>query len=84
MAILLGSCANTPDLPQDTEPPILDSSTDTSTETPVDPFASLRSSGEEWIIYGLAAYENGRQTENRKEFLGDRANMTYITPFLSV
>lgn len=79
MAILLGSCTNTPDLPGNTEPSTSDNSTDTSTETPEDPFASLRSSGEEWIIYGLAAYENGRQAENLKEFFGDRANMTYLT-----
>lgn len=49
MAMLLGSCTNTPDLPEYTEPPTSDNSTDTSTETPEDPFASLRSSGEEWI-----------------------------------
>ncbi len=79
MAILLGSCANTPDLPQDTELPTSDNLTDTSTETPEDPFASLRSSGEEWITYGLAAYENGKQVENLKEFFSDRANMTYLT-----
>ncbi len=79
MVILLGSCANTPDLPQDTEPPISDSTTETPTEKPADPFESLRSSGEEWISYGLAAYENGKQAENLKEFFSDRANMTYLT-----
>ena len=60
IAVLLSSCTNKPDLPQD-------------------PFASLRSSGEEWITYGLAAYENGKQVENLKEFFSDRANMTYLT-----
>ena len=79
MAMLLGSCISTPDLPQDTEPPTLDSSTDTSTETPEDPFELLRSSGEEWISYGLAAYEDGKQVANLKEFFSDRANMTYLT-----
>ena len=79
MAMLLGSCISTPDLPQDTEPPTLDSSTDTSTETPADPFELLRSSGEEWISYGLAAYEDGKQIANLKEFFSDRTNMTYLT-----
>ena len=79
MAMLLGSCISTPDLPQDTEPPTLDSSTDTSTETPEDPFELLRSSGEEWISYGLAAYEDGKQVANLKEFFSDRTNMTYLT-----
>jgi len=79
MAMLLGSCTNSPDLPQDTEPPTSNRSTDTSTETPEDPFASLRSSGEEWITYGLAAYVNEKQVENLKEFFSDRANMTYLT-----
>ncbi len=79
MAMLLGSCANTPDLPQDTEPPTSDSTTETSTEKTADPFESIRSSGEEWISYGLAAYESGKQVKNLKEFFSDRANMTYLT-----
>ena len=79
MVMLLGSCTNSPDLPQDTEPPAWDSSIDTSTETSEDPFALLRSSGEEWIAYGLAAYENEKQVENLKEFFSDQANMTYLT-----
>ena len=79
MAMLLGSCTNTPDLPQNTEPPILDSTTETPTEKPADPFESLRSSGEEWISYGLAAFESGKQVENLKEFFSDRNNMTYLT-----
>jgi hypothetical protein len=79
IAILLGSCTNTPDLPESTEPPTSDNSTDTSTETPEDPFGLLRSSEEEWISYGLAAYEDGKQVANLKEFFSDRANMTYLT-----
>jgi hypothetical protein len=79
IAMLLGSCTNTPDLPENTEPPTSDNSTDTSTETPEDPFGLLRSSEEEWISYGLAAYEDGKQVANLKEFFSDRANMTYLT-----
>ena len=79
MAMLLGSCNNTPDLPENTEPPTSDNSTDTPTETPEDPLGLLRSSGEEWISYGLAAYEDGKQVANLKEFFSDRANMTYLT-----
>ncbi|MBO4327120.1 MAG: hypothetical protein J5950_07600 [Clostridia bacterium] len=77
--MLFGSCADTPDHPQDTEPPAPDSAADTSAETPEDPFALLRASGEEWIAYGLAAYENGKQAANLKEFFSDRANLTYLT-----
>ena len=100
--LLLGSCANTPDLspntepptsfrspetsteaptdlPQNTEPPTSDSLTETPTEKPADPFESLRSSGEEWISYGLAAYESEKQAKNLKEFFSDPANMTYHT-----
>ena len=79
MAMLLGSCNNTPDLPENTEPPTSDNSTDTPTETPKDPFELLRSSGEEWISYGLAAYEDGEQVTNLKEFFSDRTNVTYLT-----
>ena len=79
MAMLLGSCTSTPDLPQNTEPPISDSTTETPPEKPADPFESLRSSSEEWISYGLAAFERGKQVENLKEFFSDRKNMTYLT-----
>ena len=68
IATLFGSCTNTPDLPENTEPPTLDNSTDTTTETLQDPFELLRSSKEEWISYGLAAYEDGKQAANLKEF----------------
>lgn len=81
IAMLLGSCTNTPDLPENTEPPTSDNSTDTSTETPEDPFASLRSSGEEWITYGLAAYENGKKPKNLKSFFATSSNLTYLTLF---
>jgi hypothetical protein len=43
-----------------TEPHISDSITEEPTENPVDHFESLGSSGEEWISYGLAAYESGK------------------------
>ena len=79
MAMLLASCTNTPDLPENTEPTTSDNTTDTPTETPKDPFGLLRSSEEEWISYGLAAYEDGKQVANLKEFFSDRANMTYLT-----
>ena len=79
MAMLLSSCTNTPDLPQNTESPISDSTTESPTEKPADPFESLRSSGEEWISYGLAAFESGKQVEDLKDFFSDRNNMTYLT-----
>ncbi|MBQ3490873.1 MAG: hypothetical protein IJA86_09820 [Clostridia bacterium] len=79
MAMLLGSCTSTPDLPQNREPPISDRTTETPPEKPADPFESLRSSSEEWISYGLAAFERGKQVENLKEFFSDRKNMTYLT-----
>ena len=79
MAILLGSCTSTPELPQNTEPPVSDGTTETPPENHADPFESLRSSGEEWISYGLAAFESGKQVENLKEFFSDRNNMTYLT-----
>lgn len=69
----------TTDLPQNTEPTTQDNLTEAPTEKPEDPFESLRSSGEEWISYGLAAYENEKQVENLKEFFSDAANMTYLT-----
>ena len=79
MAMLLGSCTITPDLPQNTDSLISGSTNETPQENPTDPFESLRSNGEEWISYGLAAFESGKQVENLKEFFSDRNNMTYLT-----
>ena len=45
ITMLLGSCTNTPDLPENTEPPTSDNSTDTSTETPEDLQARLQGAG---------------------------------------
>ena len=79
IAMLLGSCTSTPELPQDTDPSDSTGATEAPTEKPVDPFESVRSNGEEWLKYGLSAYENGKQVENLKEFFSDRSNMTYLT-----
>lgn len=79
IAMLLGSCTSTPELSQSSEPPISDHTTEMQTEKPVDPFELLRSSGEEWISYGLSAYESGKQVEDLKDFFSDRTNMTYLT-----
>lgn len=79
MAMLLGSCTSTPDLPQNTETPISDSTTEAPPQKPADPFESLRLNDEEWISYGLAAFEHGKEVENLKEFFSDRNNMTYLT-----
>ncbi len=75
MAVLLTSC-NTAGRPvQNTEA----LTSDTVTDKPDDPFEELRSSGEEWIIYGLEAYEKGKEPKNLKEFFSDSANLTYLT-----
>ena len=79
LAILLCSCANESESTLSVETASLDESTETSTEKPIDPFALVRLSGEEWIAYGLAAYEDGKQPENLKEFFSDRSNLTYLT-----
>ncbi len=88
VALSLGSCANTPELLQNTETPNAENTTEApteapnaenTTEAPSSPFESVRSSGEEWLTYGLAAYESGKQVENLKEFFSERANMTYLT-----
>lgn len=66
--------------------PIKDDEVDDKETTPiptkeviVDPWKAIRESGEEWLAYGLAAHESGKQVENLREFFSDRANMTYLT-----
>ncbi len=79
VTVLLGSCVNTPQEPPIAETQGTEEATEPVTEDPADPFASVRTSGEEWLIRGLAAHESGKQVENLKEFFYNRANMTYLT-----
>ncbi len=49
--------------------------------TDADEFASLRDSDEEWILRGLAAYENGEEPKDMADFFSDNANLSYLTLF---
>lgn len=75
-AILLPSCAPASDISQDSEDPGTLAET---TEMVPDPLEALRTSGEEWIGYGLRAYEEGRTPPDFREFFSNPANMTYLT-----
>ena len=88
-AILFSSCANNVNN-QNTEHSDKESKTESSTNLPTekaketstekeDVFKSIRSSDEEWIKYGLSAYEKGKKAINLKEFFSNKSNMTYLT-----
>jgi len=79
MTLLLSACADTIDMPRSTESYNSGGTVESATENTSDPFALLRSSGEEWISYGLAAYESEKTVKNLKTFFSDRNNMTYLT-----
>ena len=94
-ALWLASCHNTPTLSQNSKPQNTESSitqrpatespaespSKTPSQAPHDPFTSIRESGEDWITYGLAAYESGKAPQNLKDFFSAPANMTYLTLF---
>lgn len=79
LAIVLGSCTNTPALTQNTGLTDTENTIETPTEVPSDPFAIIRDSKEVWLAYGLSAYENNEKVENLKDFFSDSTNMTYLT-----
>ena len=87
--ILFSSCANSVNN-QNTEHSDKESITESSTNLPTekatetsiekeDAFKSIRSSDEEWIKYGLSAYEKGKKATNLKDFFSNKSNMTYLT-----
>ena len=80
LAVLLCACTHTDSVstqPLDTDP--IDSTVADTTVLQEDPFAAVRECGEEWLTYGLDAYERGDEAQNLKEFFGNPANLTYLT-----
>jgi len=77
----------------ETKPPVLEESTLPSeseiadeSAVPVetepsetDPFFEVRKSDEKWLAYGLAAYEENRESADLSEFFSKTANMSYLT-----
>lgn len=69
MAMLLGSCTNTPDLPENTEPPSSDNSTDPPREHPkirLNCSVQAEKNGYHMVLLRIA-YEDGKQVANLKE-----------------
>ncbi len=50
-----------------------------TTAAPADPFLKVRDSGEEWLKYGLSAFESGKEPTDLKEFFSKNANLGYLT-----
>lgn len=79
-AIMLSSCADTvPTPPSNTNGSTEQPTTETPTDSAPDPFKNIRESKEDWLFYGLAAYESNKEIKNMKAFFSDQANMTYLT-----
>lgn len=90
LVIALSMCACTPPAgaPQDTETMTgapaggtTEAATEGTTETLPDLSGALRNSGEEWIVHGLKAYEEGREPQDLAEFFATPSNLTYLTLF---
>ena len=58
-AVLLAACAE-----DTTDETTADITSETTTEAISDPFEKIRDSGEVWLSYGLAAYEEGKPVED--------------------
>ena len=67
-ALLFVSCSQTSELPSGGETGSTDTTADGTTDAAVDQFAEIRRSGEEWILVGLKAYEDGSEPEDLKDF----------------
>lgn len=78
-ALLFVSCSQTSELPSGGETGSTDTTADGTTDAAVDQFAEVRRSGEEWILVGLKAYEDGSEPEYLKDFFSESSNLTYLT-----
>jgi len=79
LMILFVSCTNASELPQSGDHQDIERMTEPSTDAAPDPFEAIRASGEEWLFYGLSAYENGQEPQNLKDFFAVPTNLTYLT-----
>ncbi len=78
-AVLFSSCAQTTELPKNSDTTDTEDTTNDVTEPAPDPFEKVRTSGEEWLSHGLSAYENGKTVQDLKDFFAVPSNMTYLT-----
>lgn len=77
--VILSSCAQTPEQMQNIYTTDTEDKTNDVTEPDPDPFEKVRASGEEWLLYGLSAYENGKEAQDLRDFFAVPSNMTYLT-----
>ncbi len=75
------SCTNAPKPPQSEDHQDTENTAEISTGTVPDQFEAVRASSEEWLSYGLLAYENDKQPQDLKDFFAIPTNMTYLTLF---
>lgn len=50
-----------------------------TTAAQVESFLEVRESGEEWLKYGLSAFESGKEPKDLKDFFSEKANIGYLT-----
>lgn len=79
VTVILSSCVQTPGQTQNIDTADAEDTTNDVTEPAPDPFEKVRASGEEWLSYGLAAYENGKAVQDLKNFFAVPSNLTYLT-----
>ena len=63
-AVLLAACAEGTADDSTAVESTADNTAEISSETDSDPFEKIRDSGEVWLSYGLAAYEEGKPVED--------------------
>ncbi len=80
-AIILLCACNNEDIPEvtDGQTEITETADIETTAEPEDSFLPVRESGEEWLKYGLSAYESGKEPTNLKDFFSENANLSYLT-----
>ncbi len=78
--LILCACNNQelPDITDDYSETTVTVEIETTAE-PADPFLKVRESGEEWLKYGLSAYESEQEPKNLKDFFADAVNLGYLT-----
>ena len=79
-AILFCSCnENTPSVTDDSSATQESDVPEATSAIEVDRFKAVRDSGEEWLKYGLSAYENGKALSDLESFFKESSNPSYLT-----
>ena len=77
--LFLYSCSQPSDIPEGEETEGTSDTDGRVTEESPDRYEAIRTSGEEWLLVGLKAYEDGAEPKDLTQFFSVPSNLPYLT-----